>query len=235
MRIIWILVSLLLLLACEENDRMAYVGKPGVYFENYKNEDTIKYSFNMTSFEKDTLLIDVKLMGVPLTKEQSFCLKIDPTSTAKEGIHYVKLPERVTFPIGKGSMQLPLILCDEDPALDESSVFLGIHLAPSEDIEIGFPGRAILNVSITNMLIKPEYWDKNFIDWFGEYSKVKHEKFIEMAGHDFPLTYEEAVYWNSDKINLAYWQFAGRKLADYFVKNPTKDEHGNLIDPWEPA
>ena len=77
MRIIWILVSLLLLLACEENDRMAYVGKPGVYFENYKNEDTIKYSFNMTSFEKDTLLIDVKLMGVPLTKEQSFCLKID--------------------------------------------------------------------------------------------------------------------------------------------------------------
>ena len=92
-----------------------------------------------------------------------------------------------------------------------------------------------LNVSITNMLIKPEYWDKNFIDWFGEYSKVKHEKFIEMAGHDFPLTYEEAVYWNSDKINLAYWQFAGRKLADYFVKNPTKDEHGNLIDPWEPA
>ena len=83
MRIIWILVSLLLLLACEENDRMAYVGKPGVYFENYKNEDTIKYSFNMTSFEKDTLLIDVKLMGVPLTKEQSFCLKIDPTSTAK--------------------------------------------------------------------------------------------------------------------------------------------------------
>ena len=174
MRIIWILVSLLLLLACEENDRMAYVGKPGVYFENYKNEDTIKYSFNMTSFEKDTLLIDVELMGVPLTKEQSFCLKIDPTSTAKEGIHYVKLPERVTFPIGKGSMQLPLILCDEDPTLDESSVFLGIHLAPSEDIEIGFPGRTILNVSITNMLIKPEYWDKNFIDWFGEYSKVKH-------------------------------------------------------------
>ena len=105
-------------------------------------------------------------------------------------------------------------------------MFLGIHLAPSEDIEIGFPGRTILNVSITNMLIKPEYWDKNFIDWFGEYSKVKH---------DFPLTYEEAVYWNSDKINLAYWQFAGRKLADYFVKNPTKDEHGNLIDPWEPA
>ena len=226
MRIIWILVSLLLLLACEENDRMAYVGKPGVYFENYKNEDTIKYSFNMTSFEKDTLLIDVKLMGVPLTKEQSFCLKIDPTSTAKEGIHYVKLPERVTFPIGKGSMQLPLILCDEDPTLDESSVFLGIHLAPSEDIEIGFPGRTILNVSITNMLIKPEYWDKNFIDWFGEYSKVKHEKFIEMAGHDFPLTYEEAVYWNSDKINLAYWQFAGRKVSEIYGKDRRGKESG---------
>ena len=52
---------------------------------------------------------------------------------------------------------------------------------------------------------------------------------------DMISRYDEAVYWNSDKINLAYWQFAGRKLADYFVKNPTKDEHGNLIDPWEPA
>ena len=83
------------------------------------------------------------------------------------------------------------------------------------------------------MLIKPEYWDKNFIDWFGEYSKVKHEKCIEQMGHDFPLTYEEAEDYN--ELGLQYWMLEGRELVDYFVKNPTRDENGNWIEPWEPA
>ena len=63
---------LILLLGCEENDRMTFVGKPAVYFEDYRYDDTIRYSFNMTPNDKDTLLIDIKLMGVPVADQKDF-------------------------------------------------------------------------------------------------------------------------------------------------------------------
>lgn len=233
MRYILICFVSFLLLSCTENDRMTFVGKPGVYFEDYNNDDTIKYSFNMTPYDKDTLLIDVKLMGPPVTGKESFRLEVLPTSTAKAGVHYVELPTLIDFPIQTVTMQLPIVLCDGDEALNSSTVFLQLQLQPTDAMDLGFPDNTLLNISITNMLIKPEYWDKNFIDWFGEYSKVKHEKCIELMGHDFPLTYEEASSWN--ELGLKYWMLQGRKLVDYFVKNPTRDENGNWIEPWEPA
>lgn len=230
-----ILLSLLMIVGCDENERMTFVGKPGVYFGDYKNTDTIRYSFRMTSYDKDTLMFNVKLVGEPLSVVQNYCLMIESASTAKAGVHYEELPIAVNFPLNATEMQLPLVLCDNDKSLDNSSVFLKIQLAASDGIGLGFVDKTILNVVITNMLIKPDYWDKNFVDWFGEYSEVKHEKCIELMGHDFPLTYEEVKYWNSDVINLDYWMFWGRKMADYFVKHPTKDEHGDYIEPWEPA
>ena len=39
----------------------------------------------MTSFEKDTLLIDVKLMGVPLTKRAKFLLENRPDINGQRG------------------------------------------------------------------------------------------------------------------------------------------------------
>ncbi len=233
--IICVVLLSVMLFACNENEYMAYTGKSGVYFTKYKNTDTIKYSFHMTPDDKDTLLIDVKLMGKPVIGEQSYQLEIDSRSTAKEGIHYEKIPEFVVFPEHEVEMRLPIVLCDKDPSLDSHSDFLCVKLVSSSDLELGFPNNTILNIEISNQLIKPSYWNKNFIIWFGEYSKVKHEKCIEIMGHDFPLTYEEAAYWNSDKVNLYYWMFVGRKVADYFVKHPTEDEFGNMIDPWEPA
>ena len=233
--ILYIGLFLFLLFGCEENDRMTFVGKPGVYFEDYKNEDTIKYSFNMTPYDKDTLWIGIKLMGVPLSESQSFRLDVTSASTAVAGVHYEEFPAVIDFPLYAVDMQLPLILTDKDESLDASSVFLQLKLRASENMDIGFPGNTVLNVSITNMLVKPEYWNNNFVSWFGEYSKVKHEKCIEMMGHDFPLTYEEAYYWQSETANLNYWMFMGRKLADYFAKTPTRDENGNWISVWEPA
>ena len=61
---------------------------------------------------------------------------------------------------------------------------------------------------ITNQLVKPAYWDMPLALYFGEYSKVKHQRCILLMGHDFPLTKEELIGWGG--LNYySYWMQQG--------------------------
>lgn len=56
-----------------------------MYFENYKNEDTIKYSFNMTSFEKDTAFDRCEVNGGTVDKRAKFLLENRPDINGQRG------------------------------------------------------------------------------------------------------------------------------------------------------
>ena len=63
--------------------------------------------------------------------------------------------------------------------------------------------------------------------YFGEYSKVKHQRCILLMGHDFPLTKEELIGWGG--LNYySYWMQQGRVVCEYYATHTEYDEDGNL-------
>lgn len=74
--------------------------------------------------------------------------------------------------------------------LDEATVMLELSLKATESLSLGYPDRVNMRLMITNQLVKPAYWDMPLALYFGEYSKVKHQRCILLMGHDFPLTKE---------------------------------------------
>ena len=87
---------------------------------------------------------------------------------------------------------------------------LELSLKETESLSLGYPDRVNMRLMITNQLVKPAYWDMPLALYFGEYSKVKHQRCILLMGHDFPLTKEELIGWGG--LNYySYWmqQFFG--------------------------
>ena len=89
------------------------------------------------------------------------------------------------------------------------------------------PPRVKMRLMITNQLVKPAYWDMPLALYFGEYSKVKHQRCILLMGHDFPLTKEELIGWGG--LNYySYWMQQGRVVCEYYATHTEYDEDGNL-------
>lgn len=222
---------------CSENSRALFDAKPSVYFASYTVKDTVKYSFTMTQYSADTLYVGVTLIGRLTTGEARFELQVNGTSTAVAGTHYKEIPGQIVFPEGQTNYLLPIIVLDNDATLKDHSVLLSVSIVPTNDFDVGWMANSTFNVAISDMLVKPTYWVPNINNAFGEYSTVKHERAILIMGHDFPLTSAEMTAFDPGTMpgikGLKYWQLMGRRVCDYFVNNPTLDENGNLIGPWE--
>ena len=69
----FILIGILLLASCQENDRMVYEEKPAVYFSDYMADaDSLQYSFRIKAQDRDTIYIEVKLLGDLLENPASY-------------------------------------------------------------------------------------------------------------------------------------------------------------------
>lgn len=59
-----IVMAMLVLASCSENERMVYTDTPGIYFPDYVvGADSLVYSFRMKDTDRDTIQIHVKLLG----------------------------------------------------------------------------------------------------------------------------------------------------------------------------
>jgi len=99
-----------------------------------------------------------------------------------------------------------------------------LKLVESADFELGDKERQIVKILFSNQLEKPESWQ----DWiFGEWSRVKHKRLIQIAGKDLPSVDE----LNND---FNFWYYGvGQELKNFFIKNyPVLDEHNQVIEPW---
>ena len=162
----------------------------------------------------------------------TYKVEINPESTAEEGVHYEPLLDEYIFTAGKSTVELPVYV-KYSPDLDEGTVTLSFRLVESDQMDVGYPNQLNARLLITNQLIKPVYWDSILSIYFSSYSKVKHEICTEIMGHDFPLTLEEAKYYDNETI-YGYWMHAGREAAAYFATHDVYDENDNLISTWIP-
>ena len=232
-RIQLILISIICLLcSCNENERMVWESNAGIYFVDYdETADSLMYSFRISAQARDTIPMLIKLQGQLLTESKRFKLEVDPSSTAVEGRDYEPLEDYYQFPVGKSTMEVPVYVMNNE-YLDAATVSLNLHLVATDELEVALPTSQSVRLLLTNQLIKPVYWDMPLSLYFGEYSKTKHLKCIEVMGHDFPLKEEELATF--DKTGYAYWMKAGRIVCSYYAENTVFDENGNQIFPWDP-
>lgn len=223
----WCILSV----ACQENEMTDFENDGAVYFQlntTYWTEvaDSIVYSFAGKDVTEYTVNLQVDLMGMAVDRDREVRLAIDPElTTAEEGLHYRALETSYVLPAGAYTMQIPVTILGTDPRMENQAFQLAIRLEPSADLGLGLSQRTLARIQFSAMLTKPYYWDATYA--WGEYSKVKHEKMIEMFGIDFPTTYEE--YWEDYEM----WDAYANVLSQWFDENyPVYDENGNLIDPW---
>ena len=68
-----IVMAMLVLASCSENERMVYTDTPGIYFPDYVvGADSLVYSFRMKDTDRDTIQIHVKLLGDLLDEAGEF-------------------------------------------------------------------------------------------------------------------------------------------------------------------
>ena len=175
-----IVMAMLVLASCSENERMVYTDTPGIYFPDYET-----------------------------------------------------LQHRFTYEADKSVSSFPVVVMKPGAELDEATVMLELSLKATESLSLGYPDRVNMRLMITNQLVKPAYWDMPLALYFGEYSKVKHQRCILLMGHDFPLTKEELIGWGG--LNYySYWMQQGRVVCEYYATHTEYDEDGNLITVWNP-
>ena len=99
--------------------------------------------------------------------------------------HYETLQHRFTYEADKSVSSFPVVVMKPGAELDEATVMLELSLKATESLSLGYPDRVNMRLMITNQLVKPAYWDMPLALYFGEYSKVKHQRCILLMGHDF--------------------------------------------------
>lgn len=229
-----IIITMLLFASCSENERMIYTGMPGVYFPDYVTDaDSLVYSFRMKDVERDTIRINVKLLGDLLKEPGEYEIAVSENSSAVVGKHYEPLQQRFTYEAGKSTSSFPIVVLKPGTELDKKTVTLELSLRPTESVALGYPDRVNMRLMMTNQLVRPSYWEMPLALYFGEYSEVKHQRCILLMGHDFPLTEQELIGWGG--LNYySYWMQQGRVVCEYYATHTEYDEKGNLITVWNP-
>lgn len=222
-----------LLAACQENEMNTFDSEGAVYFQlvsNWSNKvDSVIFSFAGNPLDKDTVWLQVDLMGEAVDYDRTLKVSVDAeNTTAVEGLHYEALQPSYILPAGAYQMQVPVVLYNKDPMLESKTFQLAVQLEPTVDLQLGLTSRTKARIQISSMLEKPVYYDILLVLYFGPYSRCKHELCIQVLGRDFPATNEECL------ADIYYWMAAGSYMDAYFYDNyPIIDPETNLpIEPW---
>lgn len=223
---LYILIFLLSVTGCQENEQMIFSEKPSAYFSSITASDSISYSFASGKVKQDTVLVPIKIIGESTDYDREIAFSIDASSTAKAGVQYKALDNKVILPAGKVETQIKVVVFDKE--LDKSDVSLIFALVPNDNFNLGYGDRLTAKVIITNQLVKPTYWDIPLSFYYGEYSKAKHRLCIQLQGEDFPPT------WDRTKVQT-YMSY-GRMVYNYLLKTPVWDEDTQtwITADWSP-
>lgn len=244
--ILSLLVFGLLFVGCKENKYEGFESDGSVYFQTNSANWTMvnagtAYSFAGKTIDQDTVWMQVNLLGAPVDHDRTFAIATNDNNTAVAGTHYEAFKSGYTMPAGEMTVKVPVIIYNSED-IKTQMIRLSFSLVATNDLGLGLSGRTDYYIDITSFLNKPSYWDEPYdpyegtewegmyaitaADYWGPYSRVKHEKCMEILGKDFP----------SDLMTLltdAYWDAARAYMSNYFAENyPIYDENGNPIDPW---
>ena len=216
--------------SCAENEFNGYEGESSVYFQLDPNKweyvgDSINFSFVGKKSDEATVNLQVNLMGNPADHDRVVRIHVDDAkTTAKVGTHYEALQNEYTLKAGEMQVNIPVKVKNTDPALNEKSVQIGVALEETSEFALKFTNRCNARILVSNMVVKPSYWDEYYLEFYlgNPFSKKLVEIMLELIGRTLPDDPKDFDY--------SYWQNFAKILHVYLSDNyPVYDENGNLM------
>lgn len=175
-------------IACKKEETPLFDTTENVYFDFTPNDandktDSLLYSFAYFPDKgEDTVYIPVRISGFRVASDRAFILAtVDSTTTAVASVHYQPLKREYIMPADSGVCMVPLILINKDTLLKTKTLTIGLTLKPTRELGVAFSLQNKGIVKFSNRLEKPTWWNA-WAGELGEYSRVKHELFIRVAG-----------------------------------------------------
>ncbi|MDR2815317.1 MAG: DUF4843 domain-containing protein [Proteiniphilum sp.] len=238
-KFIYLLLLVLIVTACSQNEMLKYENEPAVYFDGagYSKVDSINHSFFLLNSDilKDTILVRVNTMGELSSQARPVAIvqtNAGDSAAAVAGVHYVpfddaSLKPLLQVPAGKEYVDIPVVFI-RDESLDSLKVRLELALVTNEYFRPGIVEKQRFVLTTTDLIEKPGAWDSRWYFAFGRsWGPVKMRFIIDITGY---------TDWNTvptDMTMLTYFgALAKQRLLEYNAAhpdNPLREANGNLV------
>ena len=233
-----LLLLLVIGVGCEENMPLTYEGKDAVYIYSTNHTRTTEQTFFLIpeSQERDTIWIQVQLMGKVASKKRPFVLKqinVAEDNAAISGIHYVsfddsEMSSHLFIEKDCAEVQVPIILL-RTPDMELNKYKLVLAIEENEYFAaIDLPYYADYTIMTTAIAVKPSRWDTTWHSLFGEWGSEKMKFIIEATGY---TSWDESI---NDSQYKAYLQTKCKTaLYEYNQSHPDEpltEADGTLVE-----
>ena len=167
----------------------------------------------------------MNLAGNIADHDRTIRLHVDEANTtAKVGTHYETLQTEYTLKAGEMQINIPLKVMNIDPLLNNQAVQITICIDETDDFKLKFTKRSKARIIVSNMVMKPSYWDDYSLDFYvyPTFSKKLVELMIELTGRMLPE--------DPNDFDYDYWMNFSKILHQYLEEHfPVYDENGNIM------
>lgn len=238
------MLGLFFLSSCQKEELLVNENNVSyIYFQKDMTKDSTNVCFEFYPLQEGMdvqeaeVPLDVVVSGKVQDKDLEFTIGVDEKISTYP-ISLCTLPEKCI--IKKGEFKSTVIVKVKNmPELKETSKILAVKVNESEEVREGifYYSRALL--SITDRLVKPDWWEykdlhngkQSSVDiyYLGEYSKTKYRLFLEVLRANDDLLFD-----GQDKIKLRKYSLQLKyKVQEENEKHPNSpliDEFGMEIE-----
>jgi hypothetical protein len=236
-----LLLLLLIVTACTQNEMLSYENDPALYFAGHgddKNKvDSINHSFFLLNSDivKDTVLVRINVMGELSSQPRPVSIvqkNVGAEGAAVAGVHYVpfddaSLKPLLQVPAGKEFVDIPVVFI-RDANLASEKVRLELALTTNGYFRPGIVEKQKFTLTTTDLVEKPGAWDTRWYIFMGRsWGPVKMRFIIDITGYtDWSVT-------PSDMTMMQYFgALAKQKLIEYNAAHPDdplREANGDLV------
>lgn len=210
-------------IGCKQNDGMVYDGDSYINFVKEFGVDSALCSFAFDSkLDVVDVAIEVEIASIITSNDRTYKVKIvESESTAKEGVHFDKLPEMLLFG-GDKNRDFLNIKVKKSADLDNGDLFAVFEIIDGGDFKPGIFKNRKAKLYITNKISRPTWWDRwHETSGLGVYSDKKYKLFIDHSGeHD--LDYEKR-----DDMDYSQMRALVLRFRNYVLENNIMEDNGN--------
>ena len=205
---LWVMT---LLSGCSTDDINGWQAKGFVWFT-----DTLQSFTNMQQPdvpERGTLRIAVPLTIAGDVKDYDRTVNVEVVKQPSDSCTHFSIEQPVIIHAGKttDSMYVDLI---NSSHLDQVYDSIRFHIIASDDFDQGINTNLYTTLALHNGYQKPDWWDRNCENFFGYFTQLKMQIFVECTGSTEDIRTQKN--WSSSDIAVKYWVYV---LNDYIKKN----------------
>jgi hypothetical protein len=227
---ITVIVSVLLLNACKQEDISSYEQDPRVYFripsefDNKISRDSLVYSFpfNPAITDQDTIWYEATIMGNALPTDREFDFQIDTTgTTAKENVDFKLI--KTVIPAGTFKARVPIVIY-KTAEIKTKSLRLQLNVQENQNFKVGYTRYEKAVFVWADKFLKPDIWipGSQYESAFGGFSQAKMKFILE--------TLKITKLPDPNNRDLLGWY--NQQLRYSLSVKPVKDDNGfNMFIP----